>query len=42
MNLEVCNMEGMEKYYIDNVHVNHQGNLEMAKRWADTILNINA
>ena len=42
MNLEVCDMKGMERYYIDNVHVNHQGNLEMAKRWADTILNINA
>lgn len=41
MDLEVCDMSGMEKYYIDNVHVNHQGNVEMANRWADCILNIN-
>jgi lysophospholipase L1-like esterase len=34
-------MEGIEKHYIDNVHFSHKGNLEIAKRWADTILNIN-
>jgi len=41
LNFEVCKMEGIEKHYIDNVHFSHKGNLEIAKRWADTILNIN-
>ena len=41
LNLEVCDMNGIEKYYVDNVHFNHEGNIENAKRWANAILSIN-
>ena len=41
LNLETCDMKGIEKHYVDNVHFNHEGNIEIAKRWANAILSIN-
>ncbi len=38
LNFDVCNMSGIEKYYIDNVHFTHAGNVKIAKKWAKTIL----
>ena len=40
MNFHICDMSGLEKYYIDGVHLNHQGNLELAKRFSNSILNL--
>lgn len=40
MNFEICNMSGMEKYYIDGVHFTHRGNLELAKRFGNIILGL--
>lgn len=40
MGFEVCNMKGTEKYYIDNVHYTNEGYKELAKRFADKILNL--
>ena len=37
LNLQVVNMDNMEKYLIDGVHFTHEGNLEIAKRFAKII-----
>ena len=33
MNFSVCDMSGIEKYYVDGVHLTHSGNLELANRF---------
>ena len=30
MNFDICDMSGLEKYYIDGVHLNQDGNIELA------------
>ncbi|MAH51379.1 hypothetical protein CMI37_36520 [Candidatus Pacearchaeota archaeon] len=40
LNFEICDMGGIEKYYVDNVHFTHEGNVEIARKWAKKILNI--
>tara|TARA_R110000744_G_scaffold231725_2_gene349852 strand:- start:25 stop:573 length:549 start_codon:yes stop_codon:yes gene_type:complete len=37
LDLQVVNMDNMEKYLIDGVHFSHEGNLEIAKRFAKII-----
>jgi|TARA_R110000782_G_scaffold53845_2_gene114261 lysophospholipase L1-like esterase len=40
MGFNICDLSGLEKYYIDGVHFTHKGNIEIAKRFMETILNI--
>ena len=40
MNFDICDMSGLEKYYIDGVHLNHDGNIELAERFSDSILSM--
>jgi lysophospholipase L1-like esterase len=37
LNFKVVGMDNMEKYLIDGVHFTHEGNLEIAKRFAKVI-----
>ena len=36
----VCDLSGLEKYLIDGVHFTHEGNIEIAERFAKEILNV--
>ena len=36
----VCDLSGLEKYYVDGVHFTHKGNIEIAKRFMEAILSI--
>jgi lysophospholipase L1-like esterase len=33
----LCDMAGIEKYYVDGVHFYNEGHKEIARRWASTI-----
>lgn len=37
-NLYVCDLSGVEKYYVDGVHLTHEGNVELANRVAKKFL----
>tara|TARA_R100000278_G_scaffold88081_1_gene67244 strand:+ start:6688 stop:7245 length:558 start_codon:yes stop_codon:yes gene_type:complete len=39
LNLDLTDMSGIEKYYVDGVHFNNYGHIEIARRWSQTILN---
>ena len=34
----LCDLSGLEKYLIDGVHFTHEGNLEIARRFAEAVL----
>jgi lysophospholipase L1-like esterase len=36
--LDLCDMTGVEKYYVDGVHFTNAGHKEIANRWANKIL----
>jgi len=36
----ICDMSGTEKYYIDGVHFTYEGNLELAARFYEEILDL--
>ena len=38
LGLDVCEMTGVERHYIDGVHFTNAGHKEIAKRWATQIL----
>lgn len=38
MGFSVCDLEGIEDYYVDGVHLSHDGNIELAKRFMYSIL----
>ena len=40
LKLDICDMSGTEKYYVDNVHYTHEGYRILADRWASKILEI--
>jgi lysophospholipase L1-like esterase len=40
MNFDVCDLSGVESHYVDGVHFTHEGNVELAKRFADKILKL--
>ena len=40
LNFTVCDLKGIEKYYVDNVHITHEGNIELAKKFKKTILGL--
>ena len=40
LKFDICSLENTEEYYIDGVHFTHEGNLELAKRFSNSILNI--
>jgi len=40
LGFDICNLSGVEEHYIDGVHFTHDGNLELAKRFTNSILNI--
>ena len=40
MQFDVCDMSGLEEYYIDGVHLTHTGNVVLAKKFADSILSM--
>ena len=40
MNFTTCNMSGLEKHYIDGVHLKHNGNIELANRFFQSIIKI--
>ena len=37
-NLYLCDLSGIEKYYVDGVHLNHEGNIDLANRVAKVFL----
>ena len=40
MNFDVCDMSGLEDYYVDGVHLTHDGNIELADRFFKSICTI--
>lgn len=38
LKLDVCDMSGVEDYYVDGVHFTNAGHKEIANRWANKIL----
>ena len=38
LNFDICNLSGVEHYYIDGVHFTNKGYVEIAKKFANTIL----
>ena len=38
MDFDVCDMSGVEEFYIDGVHFTNEGHKEIARRWALKIL----
>ena len=38
MDYTICDMSGVEKFFIDGVHFTNQGHREIANRWAEKIL----
>ena len=40
MHFDVCDTTGLEKHYIDGVHLTHQGNVELANMFVDSILSM--
>jgi len=38
LGLDLCDMAGVEKYYVDGVHFTNAGHKEIAKRWFQKIL----
>jgi len=38
MDYTICDMSGVEKFYVDGVHFTNQGHREIANRWAEKIL----
>tara|TARA_Y100000310_G_scaffold229223_1_gene231637 strand:+ start:966 stop:1523 length:558 start_codon:yes stop_codon:yes gene_type:complete len=38
LEVDICDMSGAEKYYIDGVHFTNDGHREIANRWATKIL----
>ena len=40
INFDVCDMSGLEDYYVDGVHLTNDGNIELADRFFKTIYTI--
>ena len=40
LDFTVCDLNGIEEYYIDNVHISHEGNIELANRFKKSILGL--
>jgi len=40
LSFKICDMTGIESFYIDGVHFKHVGNLEIANRFYETILKL--
>ena len=40
LDFDICGLENTEEFYIDGVHFTHEGNLELAKRFYNAILDI--
>ena len=40
MNFKICDMSDTEKYYVDGVHFTHEGNIELANRFYESILKL--
>ena len=38
LNIDICDMSGVEKCYVDGVHFTNEGHKEIANRWAVRIL----
>ena len=38
LDIDICDMSGIEKYYVDGVHFTNVGNRKIAERWACKIL----
>tara|TARA_R100000742_G_C4279616_1_gene104761 strand:- start:9929 stop:10486 length:558 start_codon:yes stop_codon:yes gene_type:complete len=38
MKFDICDLSGTEKHYVDGVHFTHEGNLEIANRFRESIL----
>jgi lysophospholipase L1-like esterase len=38
MNVDICDMSGVEKHYVDGVHFTNSGHKEIARRWSAKII----
>jgi lysophospholipase L1-like esterase len=38
LKLDVCDMSGIEENYVDGVHFTNRGHIDIAERWASTIM----
>jgi|TARA_E500000305_G_C4005559_1_gene229736 lysophospholipase L1-like esterase len=38
LNLDICDMSGVEEHYVDGVHFTNAGHKEIANRWANKIM----
>ena len=40
MDFTLCNISGVENYYLDGVHLTHEGNKQLAHKFANTIIGL--